>query len=313
MMNQPFRSGEVSLKRWFFEENTAFFSKRRGRSHMVSNFLVQHPSGPFFELNENEWKQAIAKYKSLSADNDVNYLSRTGTASINIGTDAYFDNDTILEQFEKLFQLLEFKQEYKHHQIEIIVDNARTHTTKAYSLQEFGKTIDTHCPVEQIEYVDENGAKKVIDCYFKQGPYKDQSKDLAELAKELGVQLPAKTKLDKIRKLLSEHRAFKNIIYCPKYHCELNSIEGLWCNQKAFVRSHTDQSFEKMIILIADSRIHFVERNIALKLFRHFWRSIEAYSQGQTYADVLKLFFSQLCKTSVQSHRRISNKNINEA
>lgn len=102
------------------------------------------------------------------------------------------------------------------------------------------------------------------------------------------------------------------VIYCPKYHCELNAIEGLWCNQKAFVRSRTDQSFEKMIKLISDSRIHFGERNIALKLFRRFWRSIEAYSQGQTYADVLKLFFSQLCKTSVQSHRRISNKNINE-
>ena len=55
------------------------------------------------------------------------------------------------------------------------------------------------------------------------------------------------------------------IIYCPKYHCELNAIEGLWCNQKVFVRSRTDQSFEKMIKLIADSRIHFVERNMALK------------------------------------------------
>ncbi|CAF1299418.1 unnamed protein product [Didymodactylos carnosus] len=136
----------------------------------------------------------------------------------------------------------------------------------------------------------------------------------------------AKVKLDKIHKILSKQLAFQNvtkleipaskytvkIIYCPKYHCESNAIEGLWCNQKAFVRSRTDQSFEKLIKLIADSRIHFVERNIALKLFRRFWRSIEAYSQGQTYADVLKLFFSQLCKTSVQSHRRISNKNINE-
>ena len=103
------------------------------------------------------------------------------------------------------------------------------------------------------------------------------------------------------------------IIYCPKYHCELNAIEGLWCNQKEFVRLCTDQSFEKMIKLITESRKHFAERNIALKLFRRFWRSIEAYSQGQTYADVLKLFFSQLCKTSVQSHRRISTKNINEA
>ena len=90
------------------------------------------------------------------------------------------------------------------------------------------------------------------------------------------------------------------------------AIEGLWCNQAAYARSRTDQSFEKIIELIWDSRIHFVKRNIALKLFRRFWRSIEAYSQRQTYADILKLFFSQPCKTSVQSHRRISNKNIDE-
>ncbi|CAF5100162.1 unnamed protein product, partial [Rotaria sp. Silwood1] len=173
--------------------------------------------------------------------------------------------------------MLEFKQEYKDNQIEIIVDNARTHTTKAYSLQEFGKNIGTRCPVEKIEYVDENGATKVIDCYFKQGTNKDKSKGLVELCKELGVQLPAKIKLDEIREILSKHRAFQNltklemlatkynvkIIYCPKYHCELNAIEGLWCNQKAFVRSRTDQSFEKMLKLISDSRIHFVEREIA--------------------------------------------------
>ena len=206
-----FGSGEVSPRRWFFKEKAPFFSKGRGRSHMVSGFLVQHPSEPFFELNENEWKQAIAKYKSLRADNDVNYLSQTATASTNIGTDAYFDNDTILEQFERLFQLLEFKQEYKHHQVEIIVDNARTHTTKAYSLQEFGKSSSTRCPVEQIEYVDENGSKTVIDCYFKKGPYKDPSKGLAELARELGVQLPPKAKLDEIRQELSKHPAFQNV------------------------------------------------------------------------------------------------------
>jgi hypothetical protein len=50
----------------------------------------------------------------------------------------------------------------------------------------------------------------------------------------------------------------------------------------------------------------------SLKLFRRFWRAIEAYSQGQTYADVLKLFFSQLCKSTIQSHRKITNTNINE-
>jgi hypothetical protein len=178
---------------------------------MISDFLVQHPSGPFFELSEDEWKQATAKHKSLSADTDLNYVARTATASINIGSDAYFDNETILNQFERLFQMLKFKQEYKNNQIEIIVDNARTHSTKLYSLKEFGKNIGTRCPVKQIEYIDENGASKVIDSYFKHGEHKNKSKGLLELSRELGFQFTDKTKLDVIIEELSKHRAFQNV------------------------------------------------------------------------------------------------------
>ena len=50
---------------------------------MTSDFLVEHPSGPFFELSKDEWKQAVAKYKTVTVDDDVDYLSRTATASIN--------------------------------------------------------------------------------------------------------------------------------------------------------------------------------------------------------------------------------------
>ena len=178
---------------------------------MVSDFIVAHPSGPFFQLSEDEWKQAVAKYKTLTSDSDVDYLSRTATASINIGTDAYFNNDTILSQFERLFQMLEFKQAYKDHDIEIIVDNARTHTAKVYSLQDFRKGIGTQCPVEKIEYVDGNGVRQVIDCYFKQGPNKGKSKGLVELCKDLNVKLPDKVILAEIHELLSKHPAFQNV------------------------------------------------------------------------------------------------------
>ncbi|CAF1484912.1 unnamed protein product, partial [Didymodactylos carnosus] len=41
--------------------------------------------------------------------------------------------------------------------------------------------------------------QKVIDCYFKGGENKGKSKGLVELCKDLGVQLPAKIKLDDIR------------------------------------------------------------------------------------------------------------------
>ena len=60
-----FRSGEVSNKRWFFGEKTPFYSKGRGRSNMVSDFLVQQGSGPFFTLNQKEYEKAIAKYHQV--------------------------------------------------------------------------------------------------------------------------------------------------------------------------------------------------------------------------------------------------------
>ena len=62
------------------------------------------------------------------------------------------------------------------------------------------------------------------------------------------------------------------IIYCPKYHCELNVIEDLWCNQKSYVRSVTDQSFDKMLKLIAELRIYmyFIERKNRIEIIPTF-------------------------------------------
>ena len=201
----------MSAKRWILDGSKPFFSKGRGRSHMISGFLVQHPSSPFFELNDEEWKKAIEKYPDFLIDDDVNYPDHSATAAINIGTDIYFDNDTVLLQFERPFKLLQFKTEYKDHQIEVLGDNARTHTAKQYTIHDFAKGVDTRCPVQFIEYIDENGNKQLIDCYFKRGPNKGMSKGLLEIAKELNVLMPKACKLDQLRSLLSQHRAFQNV------------------------------------------------------------------------------------------------------
>ena len=88
------------------------------------------------------------------------------------------------------------------------------------------------------------------------------------------------------------------IIYSTIYHRELNAIEGLWCHQKAFVRERSDQSFAKMVRLILASRINFAKRKIALKLLRHFLCPIKAYSEGQSYTDVLQLFFQSILQNN---------------
>jgi hypothetical protein len=61
-----FKSGETSYKRWAFDEETTFFSKGRGRSNMISDFLVQHESGPFFSLDQKQYQKAVMKYPQVS-------------------------------------------------------------------------------------------------------------------------------------------------------------------------------------------------------------------------------------------------------
>ena len=141
----------------------------------------------------------------------INYKSRTATAEIHVGGNSYFDNETVLSQFRRLFQMLEFKTDYKGHHIDIIFDNARTHTACEYSIDNFGKSIGSRCLVEVIEYYDDNNLKKTIDCCFRKGPNKNKSKGLLELAEELGVVPSEKCSLSELRTLLSQHSAFQPV------------------------------------------------------------------------------------------------------
>ena len=70
-------------------------------------------------------------------------MQYSATFGINLGCDMYFDNETIRNQFKRLFQLPLFKTEYTAHDPEIIVDNPRTHSAKESGLNDFGKNTGT--------------------------------------------------------------------------------------------------------------------------------------------------------------------------
>ena len=110
-----------------------------GRSVMISDFLVQHPSGAFFQLTEDEWRKAVQKFPELLDDSGLRYAKNSATVTSYLGADPYLDNTIILMQFERLFKMLTFKEDYRDHEIEILVDNARTHTARPFSIADFGK------------------------------------------------------------------------------------------------------------------------------------------------------------------------------
>ena len=167
-----FRCGEQSKKRWLIKGKEPFISKGRGKSLMVSDFIVSHPTAPFFSLSDIEWKKCVSKYPEIIEFRGVNYVERTCTGSIQPGQDNYFNSETILNQFERLFQMLEFKADYNFpvkHDIEIVVDNARTHTAQVVNINDFRLHPGGNCPVDTINFINDKGERETIQCYDDEG------------------------------------------------------------------------------------------------------------------------------------------------
>ncbi|CAF1104433.1 unnamed protein product [Brachionus calyciflorus] len=88
---------------------------------------------------------------------------------------------TILAQFGRLFKLIEFKKDFENCDIELIVDNATTHTSKNYDINHFNKFPGTNCIFKTIEWL-ENDLKQSIDCVDQNGVYIG----LLDICKKLG-------------------------------------------------------------------------------------------------------------------------------
>ena len=128
-----------------------------------------------------------------------------------------------------------------------------------------------------------------------------------------------KLKLQDLRNRVGRHPSFKNksklqvlaekygveIVFSPKYHCELNPIEGLWCFEKVYIRKNTDGTFEKMIELMETSKNMFLTQNINLKLWNRFFDTINDYEKGASYEEILKKYFGIKTQANISQHRII--------
>ncbi|CAF1557123.1 unnamed protein product, partial [Didymodactylos carnosus] len=143
-----------------------------------------------------------------------------------------------------------------------------------YNVMDFGMKPGTRCTVKKIDFLDENNKKKVVNCYFTSGPDKDMSRELLNIALDLGCKVPAGCKLAELQEIVKQHQAFKQItkleklgikygvkiIFGPKYHCELNAIEGMWCYMTGYTRKNSDQTFNRMLLLIQGGKINFDQK-----------------------------------------------------
>lgn len=122
---------------------------------------------------------------------------------------------------------------------------------------------------------------------------------------ELAKKHPAFKTASKLESLASSYNV--KILFLPKYHCEMNPIESVWCYSKNYWRKRNDQTFEKTLDLILESREEFKKSGINIKLWRRFWGIISAYNNKKSYKDVLNEFFGKKSKSNINEHRRILN------
>jgi hypothetical protein len=324
-----FSSGDQQSHKWSFGFNSAFYDKNRGRSRMLSYFLCQHPYVSLFELSDEEMSDALKKYPELrEQDTDFACDSNSPNASMEPGKnkDGYFDNMAVLKQFERLFKMLEFKTVFKNTDKVIFIDNARTHSAKKYDKTLLFKKSGTNCPYDSIEWT-ENGESKSVSFFFDER--KERSKGLFVMCQDLKLipedadQKSKEYSLPKLREIISKHPAFDErsnleilgdkydvkVMFLPKFHCELNPIESVWCFMKNFVRKRTDQRYETMLALIEQARNEFKISNINAKLWRRFWQAINMYRSGETYAQVIKLLYGARTH-EIKQHRQIYNSQL---
>ena len=77
-----------------------------------------------------------------------------------------------------------------------------------------GRSIDTWCPVDHIDLIDDMNRRRTIKYYNDDGT----SKGLLAIDRELGLVTPNKCNLSELKAVLRVHKAFKsasNNIYTP--------------------------------------------------------------------------------------------------
>ncbi len=178
------------------------------------------------------------------------------------------------------------------------------------------------CPVQIIEYTDENNNVKKFDCYFTSGNHKGKSKGLTQMAKELNLEKNKKNlSLPELKTLFENHPIFRNktrleeladefnvkIHFLPKFHCEMSPIEGIWAHQKVWIRKRVTGNFNEFEKLVKQHRDIIINSTLNKKLWRRFWHVINAYLAGKTYGEVLKLYFGSKTIANITEHRKICN------
>ncbi len=185
---------------------------------MMSGFLLDVPGMPMLELTQSEYNKAVSSEPFLAEKSTFSdfYLDRSATLLITPGKDSYLDNEAVIHQFKRFMILMKHSAFFKkaNFRVDILVDQATTHTKALVDLKMFSKSPNRKCPIDLLKW-EKNGVEKELDCFFRRGDMNGQSKGLFHLCQELNLLDPSlnicEIKLEALQEKASDHPAFRHI------------------------------------------------------------------------------------------------------
>ena len=139
-------------------------------------------------------------------------------------------------------------------------------------------------------------------------------KGLKTVLEERGVNVKKMHKDDMI-KTLSEMRDFKfqksrvkevilkrghRVMFIPKFYCEINPIERVWCHAKQYTRAHCDYSFQGL-----EQIMHTALDSVDLEMIRKFFRKVREYHRAYREGIQIGKEMKKMLKV-YKSHRQVS-------
>ena len=73
------------------------------------------------------------------------------------------------------------------------------------------------------------------------------------------------------------------VTFIPKFHCELNPIERVWCHTKYYTRSHCDYSFQNL-----EKTIYTPLDSATVELIRKYFRKVREYHRAYREGNSLR-------------------------
>ena len=331
-----FNANDGRKRGWIVEDKFPLLPKSRGKGIMVSAFLT--PGGILAVPDSVSDGEILARHPDWQKNEDGS-LVREAVRYFEYGKDRYWTADHVVEH--TLHAMRIFRVAFPDYQGTFAFDNATNHSSFAEDALVASKMKlgpgGAQPKVRDGWYV-KNGRRRpqrmIFGVHHENRDLRNAPKGIRRVLEERGLwrttthfenfhlqckdcptsgldykQCCARTLLANQPDFLEQKGRLEEtivgqgmeILFYPKFHCELNFIERFWSSVKKYARDHCTYSFDGLKKTIP-AAVHSVSNATINNYFDHCDRIVDAYALGLEYGT---MEFTQRVYTT---HRQVQDK-----